>query len=124
MSLCQRRNTSSNTKENKRKKERKKEQKKQARHLCFLVNLELNLLSNISYFFSSSSFFLFFLLVTLILEMQQQLALVNLESPDLTNVSSALIEEDEVLVEDGVSDSYLEEADQPLVVDPIAFSLP
>ena len=27
-------------------------------------------------------------------------------------------------MEDGVSDTYLEEADQPLVVDPIAFSLP
>ena len=56
--------------------------------------------------------------------MQQQLALVNLESPDVTNVSSALFKEDEALVEDGASDSYSEEADQPLVVEPIAFSLP
>ena len=39
-------------------------------------------------------------------------------------MSSALFEEDEVLVEDGVSDTYSEEADQPLVVDPITFSLP
>ena len=61
---------------------------------------------------------------TEVLEKQQQLALVTLESSDVTNVSSALFEEDEVLVEDGVSDTYSEEADQPLVVDPIAFSLP
>ena len=61
---------------------------------------------------------------TEVLEKQQQLALVVLESSDVTNVSSALIEEDEILVEDGVSDTYSEEADQPLVVDPIAFSLP
>ena len=49
------------------------------------------------------------------------MALVVLESFDVTNVSSALIEEDEILVEDGVSDTYSEEADQPLVVDPIVF---
>ena len=42
------------------------------------------------------------------LEKQQQLALVLLESSDVTNVSSALFEEDEVLVEDGVSDAYSE----------------
>ena len=58
------------------------------------------------------------------MEKQQQLALVTLESSDVTNVSSALFEEDEVLVEDGVSNTYSEEANQPLVVDPIAFSLP
>ena len=40
------------------------------------------------------------------------------------NVSLALFEKDEVLVEDGASDSFSEEADQPLVVDTIAFSLP
>ena len=50
-----------------------------------------------------------------VLEKQQQLALVTLESSD---------EEDDVSVEDGASDSFSEEADQPLVVDPIAFSLP
>ena len=61
---------------------------------------------------------------TEVLEKQQQLALVTLESSDVTNVSSALFEEDEVLVEDGVLDTYSEESDQPLVVDPIAFSLP
>ena len=33
-------------------------------------------------------------------------------------------EEDEVLVEDGASDSFSEEVEQPLMVDPIAFSLP
>ena len=61
---------------------------------------------------------------TEVLEKQQQLALVTLESSDVTNMSSALFEEDEVLVEDGVLDTYSEEVDQPLVVDPIAFSLP
>ena len=39
-------------------------------------------------------------------------------------MSSALIEEDEVLVEDWVSDTHSEEADQPLDVEPLAFSLP
>ena len=39
-------------------------------------------------------------------------------------MSSALFEEDEVLVEDWVSDTYSEEAVQPLDVEPIAFSLP
>ena len=46
-----------------------------------------------------------------VLEKQNQLALVPLESFDVTNVSSAFIEEDEVLVEDRVSDTYSEEAD-------------
>ena len=59
-----------------------------------------------------------------VLEKQQQLDLVSLESSDVTNVSLALFEEDEVLVEDGASDTSSEEANQPLVVDPIAFSLP
>ena len=59
-----------------------------------------------------------------VLEKQKQLALVPLESSNVTNVSSALIEEDEVLVEDWVSDTYLEEADQPLDVEPLAFSQP
>ena len=49
------------------------------------------------------------------LENQQQLALVSLESSE---------EEDVISVEDGTSDSSSEEAGQPLVVDPIAFSLP
>ena len=61
---------------------------------------------------------------TEVLEKQKQLALFPLESSDVSNVSSALIEEDEVLVEDWVSDTYLEEAVQPLDVEPIAFSLP
>ena len=61
---------------------------------------------------------------TEVLEKQKQLALVSLESFDVTNVSSALVEKDEVLVEDWVSDTYLEEADQPLDVEPLAFSLP
>ena len=39
-------------------------------------------------------------------------------------MSPALFEEDEVLVEDWVSDTYSEEAIQPLDVEPIAFSLP
>ena len=39
-------------------------------------------------------------------------------------MSSALFKEDEVLVEDWVSDTYSEEAIQPLDVEPIAFSLP
>ena len=47
-----------------------------------------------------------------------------MESFDVLNVSLALFEKDEVLVEDGASDSFSEEADQPLVVDTIAFSLP
>ena len=50
-----------------------------------------------------------------VLEKQQQLALVTLESSE---------EDDDVLVEDGALDSFSEEVDQPLVVDPIAFSLP
>ena len=50
-----------------------------------------------------------------VLEKQQQLALVTLESSE---------EEDEVSVEDGASNSFSDEADQPLVVEPIAFSLP
>ena len=61
---------------------------------------------------------------TEVLEKQKWLALVPLESSNVTNVSSALIEEDEVLVEDWVSDTYSEEADQPLDVEPLAFSLP
>ena len=50
-----------------------------------------------------------------VLEKQQQLALVTLESSE---------DEDEVSVEDGASDSFSDEVDQPLVVEPIAFSLP
>ena len=61
---------------------------------------------------------------TEVLEKQKQLALFSLESSNVSNVSSALFEEDEVLVEDWVSDTYSEEAVQPLDVEPIAFSLP
>ena len=50
-----------------------------------------------------------------VLEKQQQLALVTLESSE---------DEDEISVEDGASNSFSDEADQPLVVEPIAFSLP
>ena len=50
---------------------------------------------------------------TEVLEKQNQLALFPLESSDASNLSSALFEEDEVLVEDWVSDTYLEEAIQP-----------
>ena len=59
---------------------------------------------------------------TEVLEKQQQL--VTLEFSEVTNMSLALFEEDDVLVEDWASDSFSEEANQPLVVDPIAFSLP
>ena len=61
---------------------------------------------------------------TEVLDKQNQLALYPLESSDASNLSSALFEEDEVLVEDWVSDSYSEEAVQPLDIEPIAFSLP
>ena len=47
-----------------------------------------------------------------VLEKQQQLALVTLESSE---------EEDEVSVEDGASDSFSDEAGQPLVVDLLLF---
>ena len=57
-----------------------------------------------------------------VLEKQQQL--VTLEFSEVKNMSLALFEEDDVLVEDWASDSFSEEANQPLVVDPIAFSLP
>ena len=39
-------------------------------------------------------------------------------------MSTALIEEEEVLVEDWVSDNYSEDAYQPLAVEPLASSLP
>ena len=39
-------------------------------------------------------------------------------------MSTALIEEEEVLVEDWVSDTYSEDAYQPLAVEPLASSLP
>ena len=61
---------------------------------------------------------------TELLDKQNQLALFPLESSDASNLSSALFEQDEVLVEDWVSDTYSEEAVQPLDVEPIAFSLP
>ena len=61
---------------------------------------------------------------TEVLDKQNQLALYPLESSDASNLSSALFEEDEVLVEDWVLDSYSEEPVQPPDVEPIAFSLP
>ena len=59
-----------------------------------------------------------------VLEEQKQLALVSWESFEAVNVSTALIEEDEALVEDWVSDTYLEDANLPLAVEPLASSLP
>ena len=61
---------------------------------------------------------------TEVLDKQNQLALFPLDSSDASISSSTLFEEDEVLVEDWVSDSYSEEAVQPLDVEPIAISLP
>ena len=58
------------------------------------------------------------------MEEQKQLALVPWESTEAINVSTALIEEDEVLVEDWVSNTYSEDANQPLTVEPLASSLP
>ena len=62
--------------------------------------------------------------ITEVLDKQNQLALFPLDSSDASISSSALFEEDEVLVEDWVSDSYSEEAVQPLDVEPIVVSLP
>ena len=59
-----------------------------------------------------------------VLEEQKQLALVLWESSEAINGSTTLIEEDEVLVEDWVSDTYLEDANPPLAIEPLAFSLP
>ena len=61
---------------------------------------------------------------TKVLEEQKQLALVPMKSSDVMNVSLALFEENEVLVEDWISDTYSKDADQPLAVEPFAFSLP
>ena len=58
------------------------------------------------------------------MEDQKQLALVPWESTEAINVSTALIEEDEVLVEDWVSNTYSEDANQPLTVEPLASSRP
>ena len=69
--------------------------------------------------------------VTEVLEEQTQLALVPLKSSDVFEVTSAQLDENEVLVENRVSDTY-SEYDKlpneggllPLVVEPLAFSLP
>ena len=58
------------------------------------------------------------------LEDQNQLALVPLKSSGSKDVSSAHFEEDEVLVEDWVSNTISEDADLSLAVEPLAFSLP
>ena len=58
------------------------------------------------------------------MEEHKQLALVLWESFEAVNVSTALIKEDEVLVEDWVSNTYSENANQPLAVEPLASSLP
>ena len=59
-----------------------------------------------------------------VLEEQKQLALVPWESSEAVNVSTALTEEVEVLVEDWGSDTYSKDANQPLAVEPLASSLP
>ena len=61
---------------------------------------------------------------TEVLDKQNQLALCPLDSSDASISSSALFEEDKVLVEDWVSDSFSEDVVHPLEVEPIAFSLP
>ena len=58
-----------------------------------------------------------------VLEEQKQQALVPWESSEAINRSTALIEEDEVLEEDWVSNTYSEDANQPLAVESLAFSL-
>ena len=58
------------------------------------------------------------------MEEQKQLALVPWESSEAVNVSTALTEEVEVLVEDWGSDTYSKDANQPLAVEPLASSLP
>ena len=58
------------------------------------------------------------------MEEQKQLALVPWESSETVNVSTALTEEDEVLVENWGSDTYSKDANQPLAVEPLASSLP
>ena len=55
---------------------------------------------------------------------QNQLALVPLKSLDSLEVSLAQFDGDEVLVEDWVLDTYLEDVELPLAVEPLAFSLP
>lgn len=52
------------------------------------------------------------------------MALVPLKSSDSMDVSLAHFEEDEVLVEDWVLDTVSEDANLPLAVEPLAFSLP
>ena len=61
---------------------------------------------------------------TEVLDKNNPLALCPLDSSDASISSSALFEENKVLVEDWVSDSFSEDAVQPLDVEPIAFSLP
>ena len=58
------------------------------------------------------------------LDKNNQLALCPLDSSNASISSSALFEENKVLVEDWVSDSFSEDVAQPLEVEPIAFSLP
>ena len=58
------------------------------------------------------------------MEEHKQLALVLWESFEVVNVSTALIKEDEVLVEDWVSNTYSEDANQPLAIEPLTSSLP
>ena len=61
---------------------------------------------------------------TEVLEEQNQLALVSMKSSDFMDVSSAHFEEDKVLVEDWILDTYSEDADLPLAGKPLAFSVP
>ena len=67
--------------------------------------------------------------VTEVLEEQTQLALVPLKCSDVVEVSSAQVDENEVLVEDWVSDTCSESSElpnvgglSPLSVEPLAFS--
>ena len=69
--------------------------------------------------------------VTEVLEEQTQLALVPLKCSDVVKVSSAQVDENEVLVEDWVSNTCSESSElptvgglSPLSVEPLALSLP
>ena len=66
-----------------------------------------------------------------VLEEQTQLTLVPLKCSNVVEVSSSQVNENEVLVEDWISDTCSEFAElpnvgglSPLIVEPLAFSLP
>ena len=69
--------------------------------------------------------------VTEVLEEQTQLTLVPLKCSDVVEVSSSQVNENEVLVEDWISDTCSESTElpnvgglSPLIMEPLAFSLP